>query len=139
MGLGLRARIVETIGMHLEISGGVCRHTTEKAEANLIQVTEETRNGWRVVTLTGRADSEGADALEIALKSAVEGNDRVVADFKGVNYISSAGLRSVLQAARAAQTRGTEFAVCGLTEFVRKVFDTSGLNQLLHIHGELPC
>ena len=105
----------------------------------MIEVTEETRNGWRVVTVTGRADSEGADALEKALRSAVEGHDRVVADFKGVNYISSAGLRSVLQAARAAQTRGTEFSVCGLTEFVRKVFATSGLNQLLQIHGELPC
>jgi len=115
------------------------RHWTGKAEGNLIQMTEETRNGWRVVTVTGRADSEGADALEAALRSAVEGNDKVVADFKGLNYISSAGLRSVLQAARAAQTRGSEFAVCGLTEFVRKVFDTSGLNQILRIHGELPC
>jgi anti-sigma B factor antagonist len=110
-----------------------------KAEANLIQMTEESRNGWQVVTVTGRADSDGAGALETTLRSAVEGHDKVVADFKGVNYISSAGLRAVLQAARAAQTRGTEFAVCGLTEFVRKVFDTSGLNQLLTIRGELPC
>jgi anti-sigma B factor antagonist len=115
------------------------RQRTGKAEANLIQLAEESRKGWRVVTVTGRADSEGADALETALRSAVEGHDRVVVDFKGVNYISSAGLRAVLQAARAAQTRGSEFAVCGLTEFVRKVFDTSGLNRLLTIHGELPC
>jgi anti-anti-sigma factor len=129
----------EASAIPLKTAAGGYRHETGKAEGNLIQMTEETRNGWRVVTVTGRADSEGADALETALRTAVEGNDKVVADFKGLNYISSAGLRSVLQAARAAQTRGSEFAVCGLTEFVRKVFDTSGLNQILHIHGELPC
>ena len=105
----------------------------------MIQVTEDTRNGWRVVTVTGRADAESADALEATLRSAVESNARVVADFAALVYISSAGLRAVLQAARVAQSRGSEFAVCSLTEFVRKVFDMSGLNKILHIHGELQC
>jgi anti-sigma B factor antagonist len=102
-------------------------------------VKEETRKGWHVVTVTGRADAEAADALEAALRSAVEGHARVVADFAALTYISSAGLRAVLQAARSAQTKGSEFAVCSLTEFVRKVFDMSGLNRVLQIHGDLPC
>jgi anti-sigma B factor antagonist len=105
----------------------------------MIQVTEEARNGWCVVTVTGRADSEAADALETALRSAVERNGRVAAEFSGLTYISSAGLRSVVQAARAAQTRGSEFAVCGISGMVRKVFDVSGLDKFLRIHGELPC
>jgi anti-sigma B factor antagonist len=105
----------------------------------MIQMTEETRKGWRVVTVTGRADGETADALEATLRSAVEGHDRVVADFAALVYISSAGLRAVLQAARAAQIRNSEFSVCSLNEFVRKVFHMSGLDQVLHIHGELPC
>jgi anti-sigma B factor antagonist len=105
----------------------------------MIETKEESRNGWCIVTVSGRADHEAADALEFALKSAVEGNTRVAADFSGLLYISSAGLRSVVQAARAAQSRGSEFAVCGITEMVRKVFDVSGLAQFLQIHGELPC
>ena len=105
----------------------------------MIQMTEETRNDWRVVKVVGRADSEAAADLEATLRAAVEGHARVVADFTALIYISSAGLRAVLQAARAAQKRGSEFAICGLTEFVRKVFDTSGLNQVLSIRGELPC
>ena len=105
----------------------------------MMQVTEEMRQGWCVVTGTGRADAESADKLESALRSAVEGHARVVADLAALTYISSAGLRAVLQAARTAQTKGSEFAVCSLTEFVRKVFDMSGLNRVLQIHGELPC
>jgi anti-anti-sigma factor len=105
----------------------------------MIQLTEETRGNWRVVTVTGRADAEAADALEAALRSAVENHARVAADFATLDYISSAGLRAVLQAARAAQTRASEFAICGLSAPVRKVFDMSGLHHILQIHGELPC
>jgi anti-anti-sigma factor len=105
----------------------------------MIQLTEETREGWRVVSVTGRADAEAADALEAALRSAIDGHARVAANFATLDYISSAGLRAVLQAARAAQTRGSEFAVCGLSAPVRKVFDMSGLHHVLRIHGELPC
>ena len=105
----------------------------------MIQVNEETRGDWRIVTVSGRADGEAADALEAALRSAVEANARVVADFSALTYISSASLRSVLQAARAAQTRGSEFAICGLNQFVKEVFETTGLHRLLRIYGELPC
>src|SRR3974390_3344778 len=97
----------------------------------MIQVREETRNGWHVIAISGRADHEACAALEKALRSAIEGNARVAADFSALDYISSAGLRSVVQAARAAQTRGSEFAVCGVTGMVRKVFEVSGLNQIL--------
>jgi anti-sigma B factor antagonist len=105
----------------------------------MIKITEETKNGWRVVTVTGRADHETSDALEAALRAAVEANARVAADFSALNYISSAGLRAVVQAARAAQGRGSEFAVCGASGMVSKVFEVSGLDKFLRIQGDLPC
>lgn len=105
----------------------------------MIQLTQETRTGWHVVGVSGRADAETADELETALRSAVERHSKVAADFRALDYISSAGLRAVLQAARAAQGRGVEFAVCALSAPVRKVFDMSGLHHVLSIHGELPC
>ena len=105
----------------------------------MIQLTEETRSGWRVVAVAGRADAAAADDLEAGLRSAVEQHPKVAADFAALDYISSAGLRAVLQAARAAETRGSEFAVCGLSAPVQKVFDMSGLHHILKIHGELPC
>ena len=105
----------------------------------MIQVTQQERSGWHVVSVTGRADGECADALEAALKTAVESNPKVAADFSALDYISSAGIRAVLQAARAAEGRQAEFAVCSLSAPVKKVFDMSGLHHVLRIHGELPC
>ena len=105
----------------------------------MIQLTQETRTGWLVIHVQGRADAEAADELENGLTNALELSTKVAADFSALDYISSAGIRAVLQAARAAQMRNAQFAVCGLSQPVRKVFDMSGLHHVLQIHGELPC
>jgi anti-sigma B factor antagonist len=105
----------------------------------MIEVSQETRGGWLVVAVKGRADAEAADELETALRGAVDQHPKVAADFSALAYISSAGLRAVLQAAHAAQTRSSEFAVCGMSAPVQKVFNMSGMQHLLTIHGELPC
>jgi anti-anti-sigma factor len=105
----------------------------------MIQVTEETRAGWCIVSVRGRLDAEGADEVETALRAAIARCAKVAANFGGVEYISSAGLRAVIQAARAAQGQDVEFTICSLTAHVKKVFDMSGLHQILHLRGELPC
>ncbi len=105
----------------------------------MIHATQEIKSGWCVVGVTGRADGECADALEAVLRAAVDANLKVAADFSSLDYISSAGIRAVLQAARAAEEKRREFAVCSLSSPVKKVFDMSGLHHILQIHGELPC
>jgi anti-anti-sigma factor len=55
-----------------------------------------------------------------------------------VDYISSAGLRAVIQTARAAQGK-CELAICSLSAPVKRVFDMSGMQNIVKIHGELPC
>ena len=97
------------------------------------------RSGWCVVGIRGRADAETADELEHALREVVQLHPKVAADFGAVEYISSAGLRAVLQAARAAQEHHAEFTVCGLQGSVKKVFEVSGMHHVLQIQGELPC
>jgi anti-sigma B factor antagonist len=105
----------------------------------MIELTEQTRDGWLVVAVSGRADAESADELEGALIAAIHRNPRVAADFAALNYISSGGLRAVIQAARAAQMRQVGFVVYSPTTRVRKVFDMSGLHQIIQIVEVLPC
>ena len=105
----------------------------------MIELKQQTRAGWCVVTIRGRADAETADEVENALRAAVNQHDRVAADFANLDYISSAGLRAVLQAARAAQERNAEFTVCQLRGPVKRVFEISGMQHVLRIEAELPC
>jgi len=105
----------------------------------MIETTEAAKSGWWVVSVKGRADAEAADQLESALRAAIEAHPKVAADMAALDYISSAGLRAVIQAARTAQTKSSEFAVCSPSASVQKVFKMSGMQHILTIHGELPC
>ena len=105
----------------------------------MIETTQETRSGWCLVAVRGRADAEAADQLETDLTAAVGQHPKVAVDLAGLTYISSAGLRALLQAARAAQSHNAEFAVCRPGDSVKKVFDMSGMHHILRIEGALPC
>ena len=105
----------------------------------MMQVVQETRSGWCVVAVRGRADAEAAQELEDALCAAMEGNSRLAVNCMAMSYISSAGLRAVLQAARAAQTKGVEFIVCAPSPSVKKVLDMSGMHHVIKIQEGLPC
>ena len=48
----------------------------------MIQVSEESRSGWRIVAVSGRADAEAAEELENRLRGAVEQHPQVAADFR---------------------------------------------------------
>ena len=105
----------------------------------MMLLTNKVQSGWCVVGARGRADAESADELESALRAALARHSKVAADLSGLSYISSAGLRALLEAARAASEKGAEFAVCSLSDPVKRVFAMSGMHHFLQIHGELPC
>lgn len=85
----------------------------------------------RIVRLHGRIDSSTSGLLEQAVK--VEGPGRLLLDLSGVAYMSSAGLRVVLVAAKAARAAGGSFAVFGMTPSVRTVFQVSGFDRIVPI------
>ena len=53
----------------------------------------------------------------------------------GLGYVSSAGLRILLKAAKQAKGRGTWLALCALHPHVREVFDVSGFSNIFTIFG----
>ncbi len=99
----------------------------------------ETRNGAvLVLAASGRVDSTNASALEQGLVRAIDsGERRLVVDFAGVDYISSAGLRALLIAARRMKDVKGAWAVSGLTEPVRQVFELAGFLPLFTVEPTL--
>ena len=61
--------------------------------------------------------------------------DRVI-DCEGLEYVSSAGLRVFLLAARNAQRAGLNFSVCALQNAVREVFELSGFSRVMAVHPD---
>lgn len=91
-------------------------------------------NSVTVLVFTGRFDTAAAPLADQALAEALDGGaTHFVWDFAGVTFISSAGLRSVLQALKRVSPHGGKLAVCALSRTVLEVFDISGFKSLLTI------
>ena len=58
----------------------------------------------------------------------------VLFDCSGLNFISSAGLRAVLQFAKQAPAKGKKLGFFGLQSNVSHVFEISGFTRILKIY-----
>jgi anti-sigma B factor antagonist len=91
-----------------------------------------------VVAPKGRLDSNTSPALEsMLLERIAAGETRMSIDFSGVTYISSAGLRVLLMAAKRAGAAKGEFSMHALSPEIREVFDISGFLSILTVHDGL--
>jgi anti-anti-sigma factor len=87
-----------------------------------------------VVDAAGRIDSVTAKSLEEKLLGLIrEAPSALVVDFAKVDYVSSAGLRVLLVAAKHSKAAHCNFALCSLKAQVRQVFDISGFDTIMAI------
>lgn len=88
-----------------------------------------------VLSPTGRIDHATAGAFEAALLAHLSrcaaGQDGVVLDFSGVEYVASVGLRALLVASRQAKAQGGALLVAGLQPVVREIFEISRFTLIL--------
>ena len=74
--------------------------------------------------------------LEERLAEASPAPAALIIDCSTLDYVSSAGLRVFLLAARAAQRSGIPFALCSLKPAVREVFELSGFSRIMTVHAD---
>ena len=63
----------------------------------------------------------------------MNGAKNLVLNFTGLHYISSAGIRVILKAINAIQRIDGRIMLCCLQDYVREVFEISGVGVLLPI------
>lgn len=87
-----------------------------------------------VLTVTGRLDTLTAPQFETECSACADAGDtRIVVDLSGLEYISSAGLRSILSSAKKLKALGGSLSFCGLSGIVAEVFTMSGFIKLLPV------
>lgn len=91
-----------------------------------------------VIRPRGRLDSSNSPELEHLLTEQLEaGCQRLVLDFSGLDYISSAGLRVVLLVGKKLRASKGKMVLAGLQDMVREVFDMSGFLVLFAVADSL--
>lgn len=99
-----------------------------------MEVKEEQVSGVTVLQVKGRLDSATSPMLGERLTAVLEAAKvRVLVDFSQLEYISSAGFRILLQAAKRADQNTSKFVLCGVSGKVRQLFDLGGFLDLFSI------
>ena len=89
-------------------------------------------NQETIIEVAGRLDTITAPALDKTINEDIGDTKNLVLDVKGMEYISSAGLRVLLGAQKKMQKNGS-MKVVGVCDEVMEVFEMTGFADILVI------
>ncbi len=105
----------------------------ENNDRSLIMM-KETHGEVMLISLAGKLDSMTAQTFEQDLLGQIaQGRVRLVIDFSQLNYISSAGLRVILMAAKRIKVASGKLVLSGMQTHIREVFEISGFLTILNV------
>jgi len=101
-----------------------------------MRIGEEKDGRALVIAPEGRVDSVSSGELERLVVSRIDaGEKRLVLDLSGVEYISSAGLRVLLMAAKRLKEPPGGLVLCGMGPSVRTVLELAGFLPLFAVEA----
>lgn len=95
------------------------------------------RDGAVVLSLDGRLDHESCNGFSQALQPHLDavgaGKPAIIIDLEKLDYVSSAGLRCFMVAAKQAKAQGGRIVLAALQPVVAEIFQISRFNLLFEI------
>ncbi len=100
-----------------------------------MEISEGKKSGVVILSVKGRLDASNAATLEQQLLALIDaGEQRLVLDGAGLDYISSAGLRVLLVAAKRLRSGGGGIALAALRDPVKEVLDIAGFSSIFKLY-----
>jgi anti-anti-sigma factor len=100
-----------------------------------MNITEREQDGITIFSLEGRVDSEGALDLDLALQTAVsEGKRKLILEMARVQYISSAGLRTLADILTQVRAGQGDLKLVNLSQRVARVLQIIGFDKFFSIY-----
>ncbi len=101
-----------------------------------MNIRVERRAHVTVIAIAGSVDGATAPALVASFREEVAGGfTRIVGDFSGVEYTSSAGLRALLETVKETRQRGGDLRLAAVQPDVWRVLDLAGFTHILKVFG----
>ena len=103
-----------------------------------MNIQDKQINGKTVLTIVGSIDALTAPQITEYINGLIAKNQtHLIADFGGVDYTSSAGLRVLLGAVKETRAKGGDFYLVDVQPDVEKVLSLSGFTSILKIFSDL--
>lgn len=91
-----------------------------------------------VLPLNGEIDLHVSPRIAASLQTMMAKKPKqVVVDLQGVSYIDSSGLAVLIEAMQNVAAYGGKFALAGLQESVRPIFEIARLDQVFRIFPDV--
>ncbi len=101
-----------------------------------MEISVKTTNDVKVLAFEGRLDTQTSPDTQMQLTQLIEGGDKkILVNLEKLDYISSAGLRVLLAAAKQLKTADGELRICSLNEVVKEIYDISGFTTIFKVFG----
>lgn len=97
-----------------------------------IIINKVDENGVKIISIEGSIDTLTAPDFEKQVLNALDGVKKLILDFSNVQYVSSAGLRSILLLNEKMEETG-EMTIKNINEEVREVFEMTGFDELINL------
>lgn len=108
-----------------------------------MEVTHRRFNRVDMLAVTGRIDAASAPKLKKAIEDLfAEGRYRIVLDLAALDYVSSPGLRVLIEARKRARDwkitdlEGGDIRISNLPPRIKEVFDLTGFTSLFDIYTD---
>jgi anti-anti-sigma factor len=99
-----------------------------------METTVEFADGGAWIAISGRLDTQTASSLDRELLALVgQGHRHLAFDLAGLEFVSSAGLRSFLYVAKRLKSERGSVRFCGLQRMVLEVFSISGFDTMFPV------
>lgn len=86
-----------------------------------------------IVELIGRLDTASVDEFNEEVAEIIAENKDIIFDCNELEYISSSGLRSLLNLHKQLKAEGGQLAIKNLQQTVKSVFDLTGFTMMMNI------
>ena len=97
-----------------------------------MEITKELKDSSLEISLKGRLDTSTAPQLEEEIKQSISGVKTFTLDLKGLEYMSSAGLRIILAAQKTMNKQG-KMVIRNVNDTIMEVFEMTGFADILTI------
>ena len=99
-----------------------------------MKIVQLEKEGVICLKIDGCLDAESAPEAETTVKGILKGGtQRLLFDLSRMEYISSAGLRVILMAVKELRNKKGKVVLCGLTPYVKEIFDVSNFSSIIPI------
>lgn len=95
-------------------------------------IDKKIENEVLTMKVIGRVDSSNSEQLEVAVNESICGIKEFIWDMEGLEFISSAGLRVIINAQKTMNSQG-KMKFINVNRLIMEVFDITGLVDIFTI------